>query len=76
MPLRLRIIHSGLMSFFLALFMTAWVTYINLGVTPEYFTNWFTSFIFAWPAAFCIAFSIGPTVTKLAHKLHTCFDSK
>ncbi|MFT2112112.1 DUF2798 domain-containing protein [Marinomonas sp. 2405UD68-3] len=58
------------MSFCLAFFMTAWVTFLNLGITADYFYHWFMSFIFAWPAAFLIAFSIGPVVTRLANTLY------
>lgn len=74
MPLLLRVIQSVLMSFFLALFMTAWVTFLNLGVRPDFINFWATSFVFAWPAAFTISFVIGPSVAKWSHLLHSKFS--
>lgn len=74
--MRLRIIQSGLMSFFLATFMTAWVTFLNLGLSSSFFLSWGKAFIFAWPIAFLIAFTVGPTVAKLAHSINSRFEKK
>ncbi|MCZ2721261.1 DUF2798 domain-containing protein [Marinomonas sp. 15G1-11] len=70
MLFKLRFIQSGMMSFFLAFFMTAWITFLNLGITADYLLNWGSSFVFAWPAAFTIAFTISPTVAKWSASLH------
>lgn len=60
-----RIVFSLIMSFFLALLMTCWVTFLNLGFNGEFLEKWARAFISAWPMAALIAFSIGPLVQKL-----------
>jgi len=70
MTWRLRLIHSSLMSFVLCLLMTAWVTLLNLGFQPGYWAAWTQAFLLAWPAAWLIAFVVGPWTLRTAHRLH------
>lgn len=70
MNLSLRLIHSCLMSMILCLLMTAWVTVINLGIQPGYWQAWGKAFLLAWPAAWVIAFTVGPWTMKAAVRLH------
>ncbi len=64
-----RLIFAFLMSFILSLLMTAWITLINLGLSEAFYTQWFTAFLLAWPAAALIAFVCGPEVQKLTLKM-------
>jgi hypothetical protein len=62
-----RILFTVIMSFFLSSLMTLWVTYINLGSTPEFLNLWGHAFLLAWPAAGIISFFLSPlaqTITK------------
>ncbi|SIS60800.1 DUF2798 domain-containing protein [Neptunomonas antarctica] len=64
-----RIIFALLMSFLLSILMTCWVTWINLGWTPGFYTQWLHAFTLAWPVAGLIAFFVGPEIYKLSAKL-------
>ncbi|WP_293138626.1 DUF2798 domain-containing protein [Moritella sp.] len=57
------------MSFFLSSLMTLWVTYINLGYTPDFLNMWGHSFLLAWPAAGLISFITSPLAQRIAHKV-------
>ncbi|MCD8523669.1 MAG: DUF2798 domain-containing protein [Saccharospirillaceae bacterium] len=59
-----RIAFTLMMSFVLSVLMTCWITFINLGVTDEFFSRWLKAWLLAWPAAFVIAFVTGPTIQK------------
>jgi len=68
-----RLIFALLMSFILSLSMTCWVTWINLGWSQEFYTQWFTAFLLAWPAAALIAFVCGSEIQKLTQKILNFF---
>ena len=65
-PLKFRLLSSAIMSCMLGAFMTAWVTWLNLGFSADYLPRWGRAFICAWPAAFVIVMLIGPTVQRLS----------
>lgn len=65
-----RILFALLMSLLLSFLMTAWVTWINLGWSTEYYHQWFHAFICAWPAAALISLFSAPEIHKLATKLN------
>ncbi len=69
MNLKLRVIHSALMSMVLSFLMTCWITYINLGAVNGYFGFWMKAWLLAWPPAFVISFAFGPAILKLSHRL-------
>ncbi|MCL1063723.1 DUF2798 domain-containing protein [Shewanella benthica] len=64
-----RIVFSLLMSFVLSLLMTLWITWINLGLQPNFLWLWTKAFILAWPAAASISFLFAPKVHKLTEKI-------
>lgn len=64
-----RIIFAVLMSSMLSFFMSAWVTYINMGLHSEFVAHWLSAWILAWPAAGVIAFIGGPGVHRLSERL-------
>ncbi|NOU52304.1 DUF2798 domain-containing protein [Pseudoalteromonas sp. JBTF-M23] len=67
--LKHRITFTLLLSFFLSVLMTLWVTYINLGITSHFLLNWGKAFILAWPAAAVVSFFSAPIAQKLTNKL-------
>ncbi|MBF60158.1 DUF2798 domain-containing protein [Halomonas sp. FeN2] len=64
-----RIIFAILMSFTLTLIMSAWITFVNIGAHPNFFSLWLHAWLLAWPAAGIIAFISGPFIHKLAHRI-------
>jgi hypothetical protein len=61
-----RIIFALLMSFLLSSLMTAWVTWINLGWTDDFYQQWCHAFMLGWPAAATISLFSAPEIHKLA----------
>ncbi|WP_295029262.1 DUF2798 domain-containing protein [Shewanella sp.] len=49
--------------------MTLWITWINLGLQPNFLWLWAKAFILAWPAAATISFLFAPKVHKLTEKI-------
>ena len=68
-PLRQRLLFSVLMSLLMSFLMTAWVTYLNLGVGSGFLSHWKHAFLAAWPAAFLIVVTLGPSMQRLSFRL-------
>ncbi|UGQ47421.1 DUF2798 domain-containing protein [Massilia endophytica] len=68
-PLRLRLTFAGLMSLLMSGLMSAWVTWLNLGLSPAFPSRWLHAFVAAWPAAFLIVVLAAPKVQRLASRL-------
>jgi hypothetical protein len=49
--------------------LSAWVTYVNLGLSDTFFLSWMKAFANAWPAAFVVAFTVAPPIRALVLKL-------
>jgi len=64
-----RIIFAVLMSFTLSLIMSAWITYVNIGMHPDFVRFWMNAWALAWPAAGIISFIAGPLLHSLAYKI-------
>jgi hypothetical protein len=64
-----RVIFALLMSFTLSLFMSAWITFVNIGVHPDFASFWMHAWVLAWPVAGGISFIAGPFLHAFAHKL-------
>jgi hypothetical protein len=60
-----RFIFPVTMAFFMALLMTAVITFINLGFPPNYFVQWMKAFAVAWPLASCVAFVAVPLARRI-----------
>lgn len=60
MHLKLRLIHSTMMSGVLSLLMSCWILYINLGYSSHFFALWMKAWGLAWPPALVISFLAGP----------------
>lgn len=64
-----RIIFAVLMSFTLSLFMSAWITYMNIGLPADFVSFWMQAWILAWPAAGVISFIAGPFINNVSQKI-------
>jgi Protein of unknown function (DUF2798) len=60
-----RFIFPVAMAFFMALLMTAVVTFINLGLPPNFFGQWMKAFAVAWPLASAVAFVAVPLARRI-----------
>lgn len=60
-----KFIFTLLFSCCLSFIMSAWVTYINIGLTSDFIARWMQAFINAWPAAFSAAYLLSNSVMKL-----------
>lgn len=69
LPLRVRLVSSLLMSLLMSWLMTAWVTWLNVGLTPDFIARWEHAFVAAWPAAFAVVLAFGPMVQRLSMRL-------
>lgn len=68
-----RFIFAILMSLVLTFFMSAWVTFINVGFIDNFIDYWMSAWILAWPAAGLISFVCGPRAHQLAHEISKKF---
>ena len=64
-----RLVFAVLMSLVLTFFMSAWVTFINIGLIDDFVENWMSAWFLAWPAAGIISFAFGPKVQRLAREI-------
>ncbi|MFC3680213.1 DUF2798 domain-containing protein [Bacterioplanoides pacificum] len=63
-----RIAFTFAMSLVLSTLMSCWVTYLNLGLVPDFLLRWGKAFVLAWPAAASIAFVFGPRIQRWSQK--------
>jgi hypothetical protein len=70
---RLRLVFALLMSLLMSSMMSGWVTWLNIGLHPDFLARWRYAFMAAWPAAFTVVMVCGPLVhgasQNLARKL-------
>jgi hypothetical protein len=60
-----RFIFPVVMAFFMALLMTAVVTFINLGLPRDFLLHWMRAFVVAWPLASLVAFAAVPLARRI-----------
>jgi predicted PurR-regulated permease PerM len=60
-----KFIFPVVMAFFMALLMTAVVTYMNLGFSPNYISQWMKALAIAWPLSSVAAFAAVPLGQKI-----------
>ena len=70
--MKYRVLFSLVMSFFLSLLMTLWVTYINLGTPAQFMEHWARAFLLAWPAAGFISFFAAPLAKRITSYFLSC----
>jgi hypothetical protein len=67
--MKARLILSLLMSSVMVLMVTLLVTFLNLGLTPDFLTQWAKAFVIAWPVAAGTAFVIMPGARRLTDRI-------
>jgi hypothetical protein len=67
--MKARLILSLLMSSIMVLMVTLLVTFLNLGLTPDFLTQWAKAFVIAWPVAAGTAFMIMPGARRLTDRI-------
>ena len=67
--LRLRCMFAFLMSLVMTLLMSAWVTWLNIGLQADFFSRWRHAFFAAWPVAFCAVMLFAPRVQLLSRSI-------
>lgn len=65
MKLSPKYVGPVVMAAMMAFIMTGFVTWLNLGWTPDFFGNWARAFVFAWPIASMAAFLALPIAPKI-----------
>ncbi|PZT48776.1 hypothetical protein B6S12_01610 [Helicobacter valdiviensis] len=65
-----RLIFTTLMSLTMSFMMSGIITYLNLGFSSDFFSQWLIhSFPKAWVAAFVVAYIVIPRVAKISEAL-------
>jgi hypothetical protein len=59
-----RFIFPALLSGVMAFLMTAVITYLNLGLPPDFIARWLKAFVIAWPLAYCAALIASPIARR------------
>ena len=67
--MKARMILSLMMSSVMVLMVTLIVTYLNLGLAPEFLAQWAKAYVIAWPIAATTAFLIMPGCRRLTDRL-------
>ena len=67
--MKARMILSLLMSSVMVLMVTLLVTFLNLGLAPDFLRQWLTAYFIAWPVAAATAFVIMPPARRLTDRI-------
>lgn len=59
---------GAIVSTFMGIFMSFFVTLINLGYSEAFWNSWFQAFISAWPIGFVLAIIITPFAKKFVEQ--------
>ena len=60
MPAKARFILAAVMSAMMVFMVTLVVTYVNLGLAPDFLWRWAKAYIIAWPVAATTGFLVFP----------------
>ncbi|TDR80210.1 DUF2798 domain-containing protein [Paludibacterium purpuratum] len=67
--LRYRLTFGFLMSAIMSVLMCGWITWLNLGLRPDFLARWLHAFLRAWPAAFVAVVLLAPWVQQATQHL-------
>jgi hypothetical protein len=67
--LRLRFVFAVIMSLVMTLLMSAWVTWLNIGLQHDFLARWRHAFLAAWPVAFCAVMLFAPHVQGISRQI-------
>ena len=60
------LIAQAIISFSMALMMTGFFAFLELGATAAWLHAWARHFVIAWPIAFCLSLLVGKMAFSLA----------
>ncbi len=69
MRLQAKHIQPVVMAAIMAFLMTAFVTWLNLGMRPDFFWLWMRAFAIAWPLASLAAYIAAPIAPKVTQRI-------
>lgn len=67
--MKARLILAVLMSSVMVFMVTLLVTFLNLGLVPDFLTQWAKAYVIAWPVAASTAFAIMPRAHRLTDRI-------
>jgi hypothetical protein len=67
--MKARLVLSLMMSSVMVFMVTLLVTYLNLGLVPDFLVQWAKAYVVAWPVAAGTAFTIMPTCRRLTGRV-------
>jgi len=65
------LVGQALISFMMALLMTGFFSFLELGPTAVWLDMWWRSFVAAWPVAFCLSVPVSKLAFTVAIRLTT-----
>lgn len=71
-----KLIFTTLFSGAMSLMVSAWVTYINLGLPEDFISRWEVAFMSAWPASFAAAYLFNRPIMALTQMLVSKLTTK
>jgi hypothetical protein len=67
--MKVRLILAILMSSVMVFMVTLLVTFLNLGLVPDFLFQWAKAYVIAWPVAAGTAFAIMPGARRLTERI-------
>jgi hypothetical protein len=71
-----KIIFPILMTAIIVFLVSAVVTFLNIGLRGDYFSQWLGSFIIAWPIAAVVAFIAIPLARQATQKIVALIEGR
>ena len=69
MKLQAKHIQPVVMAAIMAFMMTAFVTWLNLGMRPDFLQLWMRAFLTAWPLASVAAYVAAPIAPRITQRI-------
>jgi hypothetical protein len=69
-----RFILAATMSSMMVLMVTLIVTWLNLGLTPDFMLHWAKAYVIAWPIAALTGFLVMPMARRFTTRVVTLID--
>jgi len=76
MDAKTRLILALLMSSVMVLMVTLLVTFLNLGLRPDFVLQWVKAYFIAWPVAAVTGFLVMPVARRLTERIVARLDGK
>jgi hypothetical protein len=76
MDTKSRMVLALVMSSVMVLTVTLLVTFLNLGLRPDFLLQWAKAYVIAWPVAATTAFAIMPGARRLTDRIIARLDGK